>query len=74
MHPLDLLNFSATPNSAITGLVLLRVYAYYGRNKRLFWVLSSLWGLAFCVTVAELIVLVHQVMRTFSHNLYHTPY
>jgi hypothetical protein len=58
-----------TPGSGIAGLVLLRVYAYYGRNQKLFWVLSSLWFIAFCATFVELTVALMVVIRTSSWNL-----
>lgn len=66
------LNFLLTLGSVIAGLVLLRVYAYYGRSQQLFWVLSSLWTIAFCATFAELTVAVKEIIRTSSWNSCHT--
>lgn len=60
-----------TPGSDITGLVLLRVYAYYGRNQKLFWVLSALWATAFCATFVELTIALTEIIRTSSWNLCH---
>ncbi len=61
-----LMGMLMTPGSDIAGLVLLRVYAYYGRSQKLFWVLSSLWIVAFCATFVELTVALKDIIRTSS--------
>ena len=67
------LNFLMTPGSDIVGLILLRVYAYYGRNQKLFWTLSFLWMVGFCATFVELIVALQGIIRESSW-VCHTRY